>query len=185
MFEDKSTKDMLQDLYAKPAGTFGIITEEGTADHILGTQCDQALRKVGNLADRYYGLALAKGSPHLATLSQKVLELNNKGALQSLKTKWWPSCPSKTIENSAGFQVQLGTAGGAFLLLGVFLIVGILVAILELVQATKQDKELNLVNELKAALCPCLPKKKEKVEEETKPEEIPITEKQNGGEEMA
>ena len=62
------------------------------------------------------------------------------------------------------------------MLLGVFLIVGLLVAIMELVKAVKQDKELNLITELKAALCPCLPKKKE----DPKQEEIPIKEKQNG-----
>ena len=135
------------------------------------------------MAARYYGLALPKGSPNKATLSEKVLELNDKGILQSLKTKWWPSCPSKASENEAGNQMDLGPAGGIFLLLGVFLVVGILTAILELVQAAKQDKELNLVAELKNALCPCLPKKKEKVEDEdqeAKLEEIPITEKQNG-----
>jgi len=183
LFDGKGTKEMLEDLYEAPAGTFGIITESGTADHILGTQCDYALRKVGNLAARYYGLALPKGSPNKATLSEKVLELNDKGILQSLKTKWWPSCPSKATEKEAENQIDLGPAGGIFLLLGIFLVLGILAAILELVQATKQDKELNLVEELKKALFPCLPKKKEKVEDqEEKLEEIPISEKQNGEE---
>merc|ERR1719323_617095 len=176
LFDGKGTKEMLEDLYEAPAGTFGIITESGTADHILGTQCDYALRKVGNLAARYYGLALPKGSPNKAILSEKILELNDKGILQSLKTKWWPSCPSKATEKEAENQIDLGPAGGIFLLLGIFLVVGILAAILELVQATKQDKELNLVEELKKALCPCLPKKKEKVEDqEEKLEEIPIS----------
>ena len=81
------------------------------------------------------------------------------------------------------YLIDLGPAGGIFLLLGIFLVIGILAAILELVQAAKQDKELNLVEELKNALCPCLPKKKEKVEDqEEKLEEIPISEKQNGEE---
>ena len=81
------------------------------------------------------------------------------------------------------YLIDLGPAGGIFLLLGIFLVIGILAAILELVQATKQDKELKLVEELKNALCPCLPKKKEKVEDqEEKLEEIPISEKQNGEE---
>ena len=135
------------------------------------------------MAARYYGLALPKGSPNKAILSEKILELNDKGILQSLKTKWWPSCPSKATEKEAENQIDLGPAGGIFLLLGIFLVIGILTAILELVQATKQDKELNLVEELKNALCPCLPKKKEKVEDqEEKLEEIPISEKQNGEE---
>ena len=36
LFDGKGTKEMLEDLYKAPAGTFGIITESGTADHILG-----------------------------------------------------------------------------------------------------------------------------------------------------
>ena len=36
LFDGKGTKEMLEDLYEAPAGTFGIITESGTADHILG-----------------------------------------------------------------------------------------------------------------------------------------------------
>ena len=71
----------------------------------IGTQCDYALRKVGNLAARYYGLALPKGSPNKAILSEKILELNDKGILQSLKTKWWPSCPSKATEKEAETQI--------------------------------------------------------------------------------
>ena len=38
LFDGKGTKEMLEDLYEAPAGTFGIITESGTADHILGKQ---------------------------------------------------------------------------------------------------------------------------------------------------
>ena len=45
LFDGKGTKEMLEDLYEAPAGTFGIITESGTADHILGKQWAYALRK--------------------------------------------------------------------------------------------------------------------------------------------
>ena len=103
---------MIEILRASEPGTMGIIMESGTADHVIGSQCDYGLRTVGNLATRYYGLALPKNSRLFDELSQKILELNGEGLLQTFKTKWWPSCSSMgSARTSMGYEVTLESTG--------------------------------------------------------------------------
>ena len=72
----------------------------------------------------------------------------------------------------------------AFIILLIFLILGFVVAILELADAIKKDSSKGPLSlALKSAICGCLPQKSAKTVEKDDKEEIPIsaeTEKQNG-----
>ena len=76
--------------------------------------------------------------------------------------------------------------GGAFVLLLVFLIVGLLVSILELISGIKKEPHLGPAGRaLKEAFCGCIPVKKPKSKKVEEVEATQVEEKQNGAENLA
>lgn len=57
---DYSNGDWAQALNSEEGGTLGIIMESNSAEYIMANHCD--FYTVGNLATRFYGLALPKGT---------------------------------------------------------------------------------------------------------------------------
>ena len=75
--------------------------------------------------------------------------------------------------------------GGAFVLLLVFLIVGLLVSIWELISGIKKEPHLGPAGRaLKEAFCGCIPVKKPK-SKKVEVEATQVEEKQNGAENLA
>lgn len=174
----------------KPDGeNWGMIMESGSATYLIRNHCDHYI--VGSLATRYYGFAVAKGSPKRNMLSQKVLNAAETGGIQALKSKWWEEgeCTNNAIVGSSAeksMQLDIPHLGGAFVLLLVFLIVGLLVSILELISGIKKEPHLGPAGRaLKEAFCGCIPVKKPKSKKVEEVEATQVEEKQNGAENLA
>jgi len=184
-----SILDGVRELEESQEANFGLVMEGTSAEYMLHDRCD--FYTVGSLATRFYSFGLPKGSDKTENLSKKILELNENGAIQALKTKWWASdtsCSSGKSNQVKGLNVGIPQLGGALILLLVFLIVGLLVALYELFEEIKQDPSkgpLQLAIK-QAFLGSPKPKNKstkskinEKVKEETE-ETLTNIEKQNG-----
>ena len=69
----------------------GMLMEGAAADFFKATKCE--LYSVGNLGDRFYGLAFPKksqGGPSKAPfISKQILKLHESGKLGELKEKWF------------------------------------------------------------------------------------------------
>lgn len=176
----------------KPDGeNWGMIMESGSATYLIRNHCEHYI--VGSLATRYYGFAVPKGSPNRNMLSQKVLNAGESGGIQALKSKWWEEgeCTNNAIVGSSAekaMQLDIPQLGGAFVLLLVFLIVGLLVSIWELISGIKKEPHLGPAGRaLKEAFCGCFPTKKPKTKkvEEVEATSPAVEEKQNGAENLA
>jgi len=187
---------MIDFLKQEEVGDWGMIMESHGAKYFLPNYCDFYI--VGSLASRYFGFAVPKGNSNRESLSQKVLKASESGALQTLKSKWWPEgdCTDAAVVGSSAeksMEVDIPHVGGAFVLLLVFLIVGLLVALYELVNEIKNEPQHGpLGRALKEAFCGCFPPitRKPKAGGASKKEEeiettLPAEEKQNGAENIA
>ena len=70
---------------------FGLIIEAGAADYHKSQNCE--LYSVGNIGERYYGLAFpapCQGCPSRTPyVSKEILKLHESGKLMELKEKWF------------------------------------------------------------------------------------------------
>lgn len=72
------------------AGGFAMIIESTMADFIVGQNCNlTALPDIRNIHPRLHAIALAKGSPYLASFNQAIRELKADGTVDKLKAKYW------------------------------------------------------------------------------------------------
>ena len=69
----------------------GMLMEGSAADYFKATKCE--LYSVGNLGDRFYGLAFPKpcqGCPSkIPFVSKQILKLQESGKLMELREKWF------------------------------------------------------------------------------------------------
>lgn len=76
------------------AGKYAFITESTFAEHLAGQDCtlaslaDASGTGIG-LYERYFAVALPKGSPHLAAFNRAIEALKENGTIDQLKRKYW------------------------------------------------------------------------------------------------
>lgn len=126
-------------------GNFAFLMESTSIDYMVQRDCE--LTQIGGLLDhKGYGIALRKRSPFRAPLSKSIVELNEAGELQDLKTKWWSTDETKCDEakDSALATSELGIdkVGGVFVLLGLGVAIACCAAILEFIwKSLKTSKD--------------------------------------------
>lgn len=82
------------------------------------------------------------GSPLVKNLTIAILQLSESGELAYLRDKWWASSCVGDRSNNVSQALQPHDLRGLFLLLGLGLVVGLLVALLELLsRARNQAKD--------------------------------------------
>ncbi|XP_077997159.1 glutamate receptor 2-like [Glandiceps talaboti] len=94
-----------------------------------------------------YGLAFQRGAPYRDDFSQNILELREQGFILELKTSWWLTVSTGTDDGTitgANNVLQLSNIAGIFYLLAGGAVVGLLVALVEIIvyksKKSKRDK---------------------------------------------
>jgi len=123
-------------------GNYAFLMESTTLDYFVHRNCN--LTQIGGLLDsKYYGIATPMGSPWRDKLSLAILELQEKGVIHMLYSKWWKnvgeSCHS--FDKSKGTKATLGvdSIGGIFVVLLCGLAVAVLIAIIEFCWNSKRS----------------------------------------------
>lgn len=101
-------------------GNFAFLMESTSLDYMVQRDCE--LTQIGGLLDhKGYGIALRKRSPFRAPLSKSIVELNEGGELQDLKSRWWNSdeaaCEEQKESALATSELGIERLGGVFVLL--------------------------------------------------------------------
>lgn len=138
------TNDEGVERVAKEKGKYAFLMESTTIEYITAKNCN--LTQVGGQLDsKGYGIAFPPNSPYRTHISQAILQLQEEGKLQQLKTKWWIEknegaghCDSG--EESSGDTPELGldNVGGVFLVLGAGLFVSIVVCTIDFLWNIRQ-----------------------------------------------
>lgn len=120
-------------------GNYAFLMESTSLEYIAHGDCE--LTQIGGLLDhKGYGIAMPKRSPYRAPLSKSIVELNEAGELQDLKTKWWnkspdgkPSCTIDKESATATSELGIDKVGGVFVLLAVGVSIAIIAALMEFI----------------------------------------------------
>ena len=95
-----SNVEGMQRLLNENDSNLGMLMEGAAADFFKATKCE--LYSVGNLGDRFYGLAFPKSSQGELSktpfVSKQILKLHESGKLEELKEKWFGdngTCPKR------------------------------------------------------------------------------------------
>ncbi|XP_013191596.2 glutamate receptor ionotropic, kainate 3 [Amyelois transitella] len=142
--------------------SWAFFMESTSIEYYKERHCD--LLQVGGLLDsKSYGIGLKKNSPYKKHIDEALLQLKEQGIIQKLKDLWWKErrgggkCGEKRDEE----QKQLGMKNmlGAFVVLGVGSLIGLLISILDMLwgvfkRSVKYSTTFRyeLVEELKFAL---------------------------------
>ncbi|XP_071331178.1 probable glutamate receptor [Trachinotus anak] len=122
-------------------GNFAFIGEAVSLDLAVARYC-KLTRSQEVVAMRAYAIAAPLGSPLVKNLTMAILELSESGELTYLRDKWWASSCMGEEGDHASEALQANDLKGLFLLLGLGLSIGLLLALLELVsRAHHQAKD--------------------------------------------
>ncbi|KAI1307964.1 Glutamate receptor ionotropic, kainate 2 [Halotydeus destructor] len=149
-------------------GDYALLMESTSIEYLLERECE--LYQVGGLLDsKGYGIATPSDSPYRSLISDAILQLQESGALQTLKLKWWSQqrgggkCgPKDGSMKQAGAASELGLAnvGGVFVVLAGGSMVAIVICLAEFVWKMKQIPRgerdhifVELMRELKHVIC--------------------------------
>ncbi|XP_057319643.1 glutamate receptor ionotropic, kainate 2-like [Microplitis mediator] len=110
---------------------YAFLMESTAIEYAVERNCN--LMQVGSLLDnKGYGIALPPNSPYRTQLSLAILQLQEKGILRELKTKWWmmgsKNCTRSEADDGA---LTIAHVGGVFLVLGTGIIAALIVAVSE------------------------------------------------------
>ncbi|XP_074099240.1 glutamate receptor ionotropic, kainate 2 isoform X2 [Cotesia typhae] len=97
---------------------YAFLMESTAIEYNVLRDCN--LMQVGSLLDnKGYGIALPPNSPYRTKLSLAILQLQEKGTLRALKTKWWErgSKNCSKSEPDSGGELTIAHVGGIFLVL--------------------------------------------------------------------
>lgn len=117
--------------------------ESTSIEYEVQRNCD--LQQIGGMLDQKgYGIATPPDSPYRGLLSEAILQLQESGKLQELKTRWWVeriinqgiTCPPDKKDSS--MELDIGNVGGVFVVLIAGTAVGVLIVIIEFVWKTKK-----------------------------------------------
>ncbi|XP_061665317.1 probable glutamate receptor [Syngnathoides biaculeatus] len=131
-------------------GNFAFIGEAVSLDLAVARYCNLT-RSQQVIAMRGYSIAARQGSPLVQNLTVAILQLSESGELTYLQKKWWASSCSGDDVTRASETLGPHDLRGLFLLLGLGLGVGLIIALLELLA-----KARNGANEQKKSCCSVL-----------------------------
>ncbi|XP_072305451.1 glutamate receptor U1-like [Eucyclogobius newberryi] len=119
-------------------GKFAFIGEAVSLDLAVARYCSLT-RSEEVVSERAYSIAAPRGFSLMKNLSIAILELSESGTLAHLKNKWWArSC----MGDHEGGSLEAHDLRGLFVLLGLGLSLGVLLALLELLsKAHRQAKD--------------------------------------------
>ncbi|XP_034552013.1 probable glutamate receptor isoform X2 [Notolabrus celidotus] len=120
---------------------FAFIGEAVSLDLAVARYCS-LIRAQEVIAMRAYSIAAPLGSPLVKNLTNAILQLSESGELTYLRDKWWASSCLGTDSTPASEALHSKDLRGLFLMLGLGLAVGLLLALLELLsKARNQAKD--------------------------------------------
>ncbi|XP_073172389.1 probable glutamate receptor isoform X4 [Lepidochelys kempii] len=118
---------------------YAFIGESVSQDLLAARHCN-LIRAPEVVGARGFGLATAKGSPWASKLSLAVLKLGESGDLDYLRNKWWETtCFHKGPDTWSPLKPQ--AMGGLFLVLAIGLVLGVIVALVELSNKSRHAAE--------------------------------------------
>ncbi|XP_026187952.1 probable glutamate receptor [Mastacembelus armatus] len=122
-------------------GNFAFIGEAVSLDLAVARYC-KLIRSQEVIAMRSYSIATPQGSPLVKNLSMAILQLSESGELTYLRDKWWASSCVGGDRDHTSEALHPQDLRGLFLLLGLGLSIGLLLALLELLsRARTQAKD--------------------------------------------
>ncbi|KAI3357564.1 hypothetical protein L3Q82_015514 [Scortum barcoo] len=119
-------------------GNFAFIGEAVSLDLTVARYC-KMIRSEEVIAMRAYSIAAPLGSPLVKNLTVAILRLSESGELTYLRDKWWASSCMGADRAHGSEALQPNDLRGLFLLLGLGLVVGLLVALLELLSRARHQ----------------------------------------------
>uniref|UniRef100_A0A8C1SA67 Glutamate receptor n=2 Tax=Cyprinus carpio TaxID=7962 RepID=A0A8C1SA67_CYPCA len=156
--QDYSVSSPSEGIRKAKKGPYAFLWDMAVVEYAALTDDDCTITVAGNsMSSKGYGIAMQHGSPYRDLISQKILELQEKGDLDVLKQKWWPRtgrCDLNSHSNAQpdGRSLKLHSFAGVFCILAAGLLLACLVAALEMwwnsnrcrQEQPKEDKEVNL-----------------------------------------
>lgn len=124
-------------------GDYAFLMESPMLDYIVQRNC--SLTQVGGLLDsKGYGIATPIGSPWRDKISLSILDLQERGFIQMLYSKWWKKngefCNRNDMKKSdKSSALGVANIGGVFIVLLCGLALAIIVAILEYCWISKKN----------------------------------------------
>ena len=124
-------------------GNYAYLAESISIEYEVQRNCD--LQQIGGMLDQKgYGIATPPDSPYRGLLSEAILQLQESGKLQELKTRWWVDriieqgiiCPPDKKDQS--MELDIGNVGGVFVVLIGGTGLGVVIVIIEFVWKTKK-----------------------------------------------
>lgn len=142
-------KDNTKGINMVKKGNFAFLMESTSIDYMVQRDCE--LTQIGGLLDhKGYGIALRKRSPFRAPLSKSIVELNEAGELQDLKSRWWnleqPACVEQKDSALATSELGIDKVGGVFVLLGAGVTIASVSAIFEFIWKSLKTSKIERVS---------------------------------------
>uniref|UniRef100_A0A182M2L0 Ionotropic glutamate receptor C-terminal domain-containing protein n=1 Tax=Anopheles culicifacies TaxID=139723 RepID=A0A182M2L0_9DIPT len=103
-------------------------------DYYRGTDQSCSLQRIGdNYIEDSYAIGMSKGFPLKKTMSALISKYSNDGYLDILTAKWYGDLPCFKLDREMAQPKPLGVTAvaGVFLLLGVGMVLGVLILIIE------------------------------------------------------
>jgi len=128
-------------------GNFAFLCESAMLDYFVQQDCN--LTQIGGLLDsKGYGIATPKGSRWRDRISQAILYLQEKSAIQMLYNQWWDKngkdktkvCPKTDIDPTKASALNVVNIGGVFVVLLCGLSFAVLVAVAEFCWKAQGEK---------------------------------------------
>ncbi|XP_016111060.1 glutamate receptor ionotropic, delta-1-like isoform X1 [Sinocyclocheilus grahami] len=136
--QDFSVSSPSEGIRKAKKGPYAFLWDMAVVEYAALTDDDCTITVAGNsMSSKGYGIAMQHGSPYRDLISQKILELQEKGDLDVLKQKWWPRtgrCDLNSHRNAQpdGRSLKLHSFAGVFCILAAGLLLACLVAALEM-----------------------------------------------------
>ncbi|XP_046446543.1 glutamate receptor ionotropic, kainate 2-like isoform X4 [Daphnia pulex] len=140
-------------------GNYAFLMESTTLDYFVHRNCN--LTQIGGLLDsKYYGIATPIGSPWRDRISLAILELQEKGVIYQLYSKWWKNKEEVCNKFPQGKETKttlgVDSIGGVFVVLLCGLAVAVLIAIIEFCWNSKKSaayEQQSLCSEMAEEFC--------------------------------
>ncbi|KAK4018186.1 hypothetical protein OUZ56_000254 [Daphnia magna] len=140
-------------------GNYAFLMESTTLDYFVHRNCN--LTQIGGLLDsKYYGIATPIGSPWRDRISLAILELQEKGVIYQLYSKWWKNKEEVCNKFPQGKETKttlgVDSIGGVFVVLLCGLAVAVLIAIIEFCWNSKKSaayENQSLCSEMAEEFC--------------------------------
>lgn len=119
-------------------GNFAFIGEAISLDMAVARYCN-LMRSEEAIAMRGYSIAAPLGFSMMKNLTVAILQLSESGELTYLRDKWWPNRCAGVGGPQATGGLEAQRLRGLFMLMGLGLVLGLLLALLELVNKARSQ----------------------------------------------